>query len=152
MIDQDRTGAVHTLYRQGVNRTAIARQLRIDVKTVRAILRGSCDGVRECKKRDDRVVVDDALLDKLYADCEGYLQRMHELLTEEHGIDIGYSTLTRLVRRKMRADQSRKRSCRFPDVPGEEMQHDTSEHTVRINGVRQKFISSGIYLRYSKMR
>lgn len=142
---------MHTLYRQGVNRKAIARQLRIDVKTVRAILRSE-DEQRAYKQRDDRIVVDDALLDKLYIDCGGYLQRMHELLTEEHGIEIGYSTLTRLVRRKKHADESLGRSCRYPDMPGEEMQHDTSVHMVRINGVKQKLISSGIYLRYSKMR
>jgi len=151
MIDRDRVSAVHTLYRQGVGSRAIARQLRIDVKTVRAILHGNGD-VREYKQRDDRIVADEALIDKLYSDCNGYVQRMHELLTEEYGIDVGYSTLTRLVRKKMRADEHRERSCRVPDLPGEEMQHDTSEHKVRINGVKQKLISSGIYLRYSKMR
>ncbi|MBN1578454.1 MAG: hypothetical protein JW913_17970 [Chitinispirillaceae bacterium] len=151
MIDQDRQDAVHTLYRQGVSRKAIARQLRMNVKTVRSILQ-SGGGVREYKRRDDRIVVDDALVDKLYADCDGYIQRMHEFLTEEYGIDVGYSTLTRLIRKKMHADERRERSCRVPDIPGEEMQHDTSEHKVRINGVKQKIISSGIYLRYSKMR
>jgi transposase len=150
MIDQDRTSAVHTLYRQGVSRKAIARQLRINVKTVRAILRS--EGAREHKRREDRRVVDDALLDKLYEDCNGYVQRMHELLTEQHGIEIGYSTLTRLLRGKKHADEHLKRSNRLPDMPGEEMQHDTSQYTVRINGCRQKLIGSGIYLRYSKMR
>ena len=143
---------MQALYRQGVSRKAIARQLRINVKTVRAILRADGDDVRGYKQRDDRIVVDDALLDKLYGDCNGYIRRMHELLTEEYGIDVGYSTLTRLVRGKMRADEHRQRSCRLPDIPGEEMQHDTSMHKVCINGVKQKIISSGIYLRYSKMR
>jgi transposase len=151
MIAQDIQNAVHTLSRQGVSRKAIARQLHINVKTVRAILQNA-GGVRVYKQRDNRIVVDEALLDKLYADCRGYLQRMHELVTEEHGIAVGYSTLTRLVRKKMRADEHRERSCRVPDIPGGEMQHDTSVHKVCINGVKQKFISSGIYLRYSKMR
>jgi transposase len=153
MIDRDRVAAAHTLYRQGVGRKAIARQLRINVKTLRAILREGCgDDVREYKQRDDRIVVDEVLLDKLYADCCGYIQRMHEILTEEHGIDIGYSTLTRLVRGKKHAQKHPDRSERHPDIPGDEMQHDTSEHMVRIGGVKQKFISCGIYLRYSKMR
>jgi transposase len=150
MIDQDRTCAVHTLYRQGVSRKEIARQLRIDVKTVRAILRS--EGSRGHKRREDRIAVDDALLDKLYDDCNGYVQRIHELLTEQHGIEIGYSTLTRLLRRKKHADEHLKRSCRLPDMPGAEMQHDTSQYRVRINGSEQKLIGSGIYLRYSKMR
>jgi transposase len=151
MIAQDIQNAVHALSRRGVSRKAIARQLRINVKTVRAILQ-SAGGVREYKQRDDRIVIDEALLEKLYTDCEGYIQRMHEVLTEEHGTRVGYSTLTRLVRRKMHADEHRNRSCRAPDMPGEEMQHDTSGHKVRINGVKQQIISSGIYLRYSKMR
>ena len=70
MIAQDLQNAVHTLSRQGVSRKAIARQLHINVKTVRAILQ-SAGGVREYKQRDDRIVIDDTLLDKLYADCSG---------------------------------------------------------------------------------
>jgi len=138
------------MYRQGVRLKAIARQLRIDVKTVRAIVRA--EGVREPRERSDSVAVDDALLDGLYRDCSGYVQRMHEILTEEHDIDIGYSTLTRLVRGKGLGAAPRERACHVPDMPGEEMQHDTSVHNVRIGGVKQKLISSGIYLRYSKMR
>jgi len=77
---------------------------------------------------------------------------MHEILTEEHGISIGYSSLTRLVRDKGLGVKHKQRSCRMPDVPGEEMQHDTSEHIVVIGGKKRKVISSGLYLRYSKMR
>lgn len=139
------------MYRQGVARKAIGRQLRIDVKTVRAIVRA--DSVREpTTERSNRISVDGALLERLYRDCSGYVERMHEILTEEHGIAIGYSTLTRLVRAYGLGVEPKKRAGHVPDVPGEEMQHDTSEHKVRIGGVKQKLISSGIYLRYSKMR
>jgi len=92
------------------------------------------------------------LLEQLYRDCNGYIQRMHELLTEEHGIPIGYSSLSRLVRDKGLGVEYKRRACHVPDVPGGEMQHDTSEHKVRIGGSQRKIISSGIYLRYSKMR
>lgn len=150
MIDQDRQAAALTLYREGMRLKAIARQLRIDVKTVRAIVRTDC--VREPEERSDSVAIDEVLLERLHRDCSGYVQRMHEILTEEHGIDIGYSTLTRLVRAHGLGATPRERACHVPDVPGEEMQHDTSEHKVRIGGVKQKLISSGLYLRYSKMR
>ena len=125
--------------------------MRINVKTVRAILRNE-DVAREYKPRNDRIIIDEVLLDKLYEYCDGYIQRMHEITTEEYGIEIGYSTLTRLVRQKKHADDHRQRSSRVPDAPGEEMQHDTSGHRVRINGVKHKLVCSGIYLRYSKMR
>ena len=136
--------------REGVARKAIARQLRIDVKTVRAIVRRGA--LEKVKERKDKVCVDDALLERLYADCKGYCQRMHEILTEEHNIDIGYSTLTRLLRDKGLGVDPKRRAAHVPDMPGEEMQHDTSEHEVRVGGVKRKLISSGLYLRYSKMR
>lgn len=139
-----------TLFGQGVSRKAIARQLRIDIKTVRAILRSGC--VREARKQSDKALIDDALLSQLHRDCRGYVQRMHEIVTEEHGVRIGYSTLSRLVRSKGLGVVTPQRSGHVPDMPGEEMQHDTSEHTIRIGSSKQKLISSGIYLRYSKMR
>lgn len=141
---------MHTLFNQGVGRKEIARLVQIDVKTVRKIL---ADQLRkEPDARKDRIVVDEKLLEELYRDCKGYRQRMHERLTEEHGIPIGYSSLTRLLRDKGLGVEKKQRSCHVPDVPGEEMQHDTSEHKVRIGGVLRKVISSGLYLRYSKMR
>jgi hypothetical protein len=133
-----------------VGRKEIARLVQIDVKTVRKILAGR--GSKEPAARKDKTVIDEKLLEELYRDCNGYRQRMHELLTEEHAIPIGYSSLTRLLRDKGLGIKKKPRSCHVPDVPGEEMQHDTSEHNVRIGGVQRKVISSGLYLRYSKMR
>jgi transposase len=150
MKEQDLQSAVLTQYRQGQSKRAIARSLRINVKTVRTIIRNGC--VREIKPRSDRVGVDDALLVKLYADCDGYLERVYEILTEEHGISIGYSTLTRLARSKGLGDKPDSRSSHVPDRPGEEMQHDTTMYTLPIGGIKRKVICSGIYLRYSKMR
>lgn len=133
-----------------MGRKEIARLVQIDVKTVRKIL---ADQLRnEPAARKDRIVINEKLLEELYRDCKGYRQRMHELLTEEHGIPIGYSSFTRLLRDKGIGVKHKARSCHVPDVPGEEMQHDTSEHKVRIGGVQRKVISSGLYLRYSKMR
>ncbi len=139
-----------TLHRQGAQSRAIAGLLHLDVKTVRAIL--DADGVREPKVRCDRRDIDENLLTELHRHCSGYVQRMHEILTEEHGVDIGYSTLTRLVRSKGLGVVEKPRADHVPDMPGEEMQHDTSVHQIRIGTSKQKIISSGIYLRYSKMR
>lgn len=150
MIDRDRQAAALTLLRQGVSRKAIARQLSIDKKTLRAILRS--EGVREPKQRQGSIAINDDLLCKLHGDCHGYVQRMHEILTEEHGMHLGYSTLTRIVRSKGLGVVDKGRAAHVPDVPGEEMQHDTSEHWIRIGATKQKVISSGLYLRYSKMR
>jgi hypothetical protein len=120
----------------------------MDVKTLRAILAGA----REKKARRDKTAIDAALLERVFSDCDGYVQRMHEILTEEHGVAIGYSTLSRLVRQHGLGVQRKDRACHVPDMPGEEMQHDTSLHKVRIGSVKRRVVSCSLYLRYSKMR
>jgi len=77
---------------------------------------------------------------------------MHEVLTEEHKLSLSYSTLRRLLFQYGIGVSEPQRSERVADIPGEEMQHDTSEHWFEIEGKRIKLICSGLYLRYSKMR
>ena len=102
--------------------------------------------------RRDKIRIDEDLLRRLYGECDGYVERMHEKLVEEEEIDVSYSTLTRRVRevglggpRKMRCD-------RVPDEPGVEMQHDTSPYRIEIGGTHVGVVASLIYLRYSKRR
>ncbi len=141
--------AVRTLYEQGKKKKEIARFLRIDVQTVRSILDRE-PGIVE--NRGDKILVDYDVLVNLHAECDGYAQRMHEILTEERKIPIGYSTLTRLLREYGIGEPPKQRSQRYPDIPGEEMQQDTSGYVVKLGEVRRKLICSGLYLRYSKMR
>jgi transposase len=152
MKNQDMQTSVGTLYQQGQSKRAIARLLKIDVKTVRTIIEGSV--IRIPKPRKDKIDIADEELQKLYHQCDGYIERMYEILTEERDIAIGYSTLSRLVRSKglgsNKGDNTR--SDHVPDVPGDEMQHDTTVYKLKIDGVLKKVICSGVYLRYSKMR
>jgi arginine repressor len=48
--------------------------------------------------RSDKKQVDVILLERLYQECDGWVQRIHEKLVEEEGIQVGYSTLTRMLR------------------------------------------------------
>jgi hypothetical protein len=80
------------------------------------------------------------------------VQRIHEILTEEYKLTIGYSTLTRLIKRKGIGKTEPDRSCHIADIPGEEMQHDTTLYQIVIGSSKHKIICSGLYLRYSKMR
>ena len=140
---------VRTLYERGNRKKEIARLLRIDVKTVRAILsEDSC----EAKIRSDKILMDYDMLKALYERCDGYVQRMYEILTEEHKIPVGYSTLTRMLREYGIGKKAEERDQKYPDIPGEEMQHDTSSYTVKLGGERRKLVGSGLYFRYSKMR
>jgi hypothetical protein len=49
-------------------------------------------------RRKDKIELDPDLVAKLYKDCDGWVQRIHEILAEEKGIEIGYSTLTSKIR------------------------------------------------------
>jgi transposase len=149
---QEKQTTVQTLYQQGCSKREIARLLTIDIKTVRTIIAST--STVDHKQRGDKIDIDTVELKQLYHMCQGYVERMYEKLTEEQGVVIGYSTLTRLLREKGigSGDCGKKRSEHVEDVPGEEMQHDTTVYTQVIGGIRQKIICSGIYLRYSKMR
>lgn len=150
MISSADQQTVITLIEKGVPRKRVARLVGIDVKTVRKII--AHNGVYERITRKDKIDVDEQLLRTLYAHCEGYIQRVHEILTEEHGLKLSYATVRRLLAQYGIGVSEPSRSQRVPDMPGEEMQHDTSQHWIHIGTTKTKLICSGLYLRYSKMR
>jgi len=80
------------------------------------------------------------------------VQRIHEKLVEEEGIEVGYSTLTRMLRELGLSRHQGARCDRVPDEPGAEMQHDTTVYRVKLAEQWVKLIASLIYLRYSKRR
>jgi transposase len=149
MIAEHIREAVRTLFESGKRKKEIAKFLKLDIKTVRAIL---SEEQSTAKSRKDKILVDYDLLKDLHERCSGYAQRMHEILTEEHKIPIGYSTLTRLLREYGIGRQPEQRKQKYPDIPGDEMQHDTSVYTVKLGKERRRIVCSGLYFRYSKMR
>ena len=148
MIAENIRESIRTLYESGKSKKQIARFLDLDIKTVRKVI---ADDSGQRKERRDKIIITEERLKALYQKCDGYVQRMYEILTEEDGVAIGYSTLTRLVREHL-PGKTTERCKSFPDIPGEEMQHDTSVYYVKLGEKRQKVICSGLYFRYSKMR
>jgi len=150
MIDPDTRNAVFQLHLQGMSLREISRRLRISRNTVRVII--GQQGRMPPAAGKEKIVIDPDLLRRLHHDCGGRIQRMHEKLAEEEGIQIGYSTLVRRVR-KLGLGRSRTTRCdRVPDQPGVEMQHDTTVYRVKLAGILVKVIASLLYLRYSKRR
>jgi transposase len=147
-IPQSRKDAAKTLFAQGKSKKEIARLLNIAPRTVRRILSREQDS----SARSDKRVIDTELLRSLHNRCGGYVERVHELLTQQHGIDIGYSTLTRIVRENNLGRKPDKRCYHVGDIPGEEMQHDTTLYRLKIGEKIFSVVCSGLYLRYSKMR
>jgi hypothetical protein len=119
-------------------------------KAVRKIVKQQ--GKFHRRERNDKKQVDAALLERLYHECDGWMQRIHEKLLEEHRIQVGYSTLTRMLRELGLSRGQKARCDRVPDEPGAEMQHDTTVYQVKLGQRRMRLVASLIYLRYSKRR
>ena len=149
MIDVDKRKAVFLLHQEGMGRNQIARQLRISPNTVQVIIEQK--GQIPAHTRKDKIQVDPDLLQRLYQECDGYAQRVHEKLVEDEGIQIQYSTLTRLLR-ELDLRRGEPRCERVPDEPGAEMQHDTTRYSILLGGGRALLVASLLYLRYSKRR
>ena len=86
MIDADKRKAVFLLHQEGMGRNEIARQLRISPNTVRVIIEQK--GEMPACTRSDKIEIDSELLKRLYEECDGFAQRVHEKLVEEEHISI----------------------------------------------------------------
>ena len=148
MIGQDLRNAITAMHTKGMGKRTIARALGIDRNTVRDIIKNS--GKINLSPRGDMITVEPELLTKLYADCNGWKERMWEKLRDEHGIQIGYSTLTEKVR--LLGLGQKPRTSHVGDTPGREMQHDTSPYRIKIDETPTGVIASLLYYRYSKQR
>jgi len=150
MIDPDMRHAIFRLHREGMSLREISRRLHLSRNAVRAIVKQQ--GKLTHKQRNDKLQIDPELLERLYRECDGWIQRIHEKLVEEEEVLVGYSTLTRLLRDLGLSRQRSVRCDRVPDEPGAEMQHDTTIYPVKLAGLRTRLIASLLYLRYSKRR
>jgi transposase len=150
MIEPDKRKAIYLLHKEGMGIRALARQLNVSRKAIRDII--ELKGEMPSLTSKAKVTVDPELLRELYADCDGRRQRVMEKLADEKKIEVKYSTLTRLMRTLGIGTPQDSRCDQVPDVPGAEMQHDTSLYEVKLNGVPTKVIASILYLRYSKRR
>jgi hypothetical protein len=129
----------------------IVRRLQLSRNTVRAILKQK--GEMPLGPRQDKIRIEEDLLRRLYADCKGWVERIHEKLVEEEGLAVSYSTVLRRVHELGLDRGGKQRRCgRVPDEMGGEMQHDTSPYQVQLGTSNTVLIASMIYLRYSKRR
>ena len=150
MIEPEKRKAIFLLHEEGMGVRQIARSLKVSRNVVRSIIAGQ--GATPVKERKDKIPIDPELLKRLYGECDGFVQRVHEKLVEEEKIEVKYSTLTRRIRQLGLGRESKQRCDSVPDVPGAEMQHDTSPYTVSIAGRPTRVVGSLLYLRYSKRK
>ncbi len=150
MIATDKRNAIYLLHQEGMPDKEIARRLGVSPTSVRTIVQQK--GVLPRTVRKDKQHIDPQLLRRLYQECAGRVQRMHEKLQEEQGVQVKYSTLTRMVRELGLGTPPQVRCQQVPDEPGLEMQHDTTVYRLVLGGPLVRLVASLIYLRYSKRR
>jgi len=150
MLPPEKRAAIYNLHNEGMSIRELSRRLNVNRKTVKRII--AQRGIMPSRSRKDKVELDVELLRNLYKECNGYVKRVHEILSEEKGIHVAYSTVSEKIRELGLGTVTKRRCAREPDEPGVEMQHDTSEYTVDIGGKKTKVIGSLIYFRYSKIR
>jgi transposase len=150
MIEPDKRKAIYLLHKEGMGVREISRNMNISTNTVTAII-GQAGEVLQTI-RTDKIEIDTELVSRVYHQCDGRVQRTHEILSEDHGIHIGYSTLSRIIRELGFGQRRKKRCHREPDEPGVEMQHDTSPYRVKFSGKPVLVQGSLLYFRFSKVR
>jgi transposase len=150
MIEADKRKSIFLLHKEGMSLRDIARHLGLSRNTVRRIIKQ--EGVMPKIVRSDKQRIEEELLRRLYQECDGRIQRMHEKLTEEEGVQVTYSTLTRMLRELGISTPQTTRCDHVPDEPGVEMQHDTTVYWVKLADPSVRLVASLIYLRYSKRR
>src|SRR5438128_9921370 len=128
MIDADKRKAVFLLHQGGIGRNQIARQLRISPNTVRVIIEQQ--GQMPLRARSDKIEIDAELLKRLYQECGGFAQRVHEKLVEEEHISIHYSTLRRFLHELGISRSSEARCDRLPDSTSADPQQCPSSRSV----------------------
>lgn len=96
MIETDKRKAIFLLHQEGMPLREISRRLCVGRNSIRRVIRQQ-GAMPQCI-RADKQRIDPQLLRSLHHDCQGRIQRMHEKLTEEEGIQVSYPTLTRMLR------------------------------------------------------
>lgn len=114
------------LHKTGVSIRQISRLLRISRNTVRRVIKGGHSSQPRRTSRYEDLL---PLVQKHFHFCKGNAVRIQEFLIETYGVDIPYSSLTRLVRElELRGEKKKGRVGQYRFGPGKEAQHDTSPH------------------------
>ncbi len=149
MLSRDQRAAILELHKRGHGTRSIRKALKISRKTIKEVIRSrSTDPppiVREMKAEPYR----DEILE-LHKTCKGNLVRVHEEL-EAQGAELSYPALTAFCRKEGIGVTPTLPAGSYPFEPGQEIQHDTSPHTVTIAGKTRKIQTASVVLCYSRM-
>ncbi|MFW5714436.1 MAG: IS21/IS408/IS1162 family transposase [Brevefilum sp.] len=130
MISPEKRQSIVSLHRSGCTIRHISRLLKVSRNTVRRVING-----REVKEKAGKHEPIEAIVQELFGPCKQNVVRIQQVLHEQYGRQVPYSSLTRLVRElELRERKKTKRAGTYAFAPGEEMQHDTSPHPLILDG------------------
>jgi transposase len=150
MLHHDVRTAILALHAKGHGARSIARTLKVSRWAVRGVLRSGSAEVPH-PTRPEKAQGLEADIRSLYERCKGNLVRVHEELTRE-GAVLSYQALTGFCRRHGIGYEPPKPAGRYHFEPGQEMQHDTSPHLVKLGGAERRVQTASLVLCYSRMR
>lgn len=148
MLDRDTRAAILILARKGHGLRRIAEAVGVSRNSVKRVLKSGQADV-PAMARDERLLPHLERIRELFAECKGNRVRVREELAAE-GIEISYPALTSFCRRAGIGVKRKRRAGRYHFEPGEEMQHDTSPHDVKIGGRTQRVQCASLVLCYSR--
>ena len=126
----------------------ISQILKLSRNTVRRVIRGKGP---KTPRRESPYEELSPLVQEVFKISKGNVVRVQEILQDQYGRSVPYSTLTRIVRSlELREDNPKPRSGTYEFTPGQEMQHDTSPHVVLLEGNKVKAQCAGLVLAYSR--
>jgi transposase len=139
---------VQQLHQAGQSLREISRLLNLSRNSVRKLLKKT-DAEHEPERIYARHEPYVPLIMTLLNECGGNLVRVRERLAQEHQLSLAYSTLTYIVR-KYQLSSPPTRVGEYDFKPGEEMQHDTSPHTLILAGKLVKAQCAALVLAFSR--
>ncbi len=149
MLDQTTRTTILMLRGKGVPQRRIARLLKISRNTVRKVIDSQSPTPAPLTRPQKAEPYQDQILE-LHTLCKGNLIRVHEELLET-GAQISYPALTAYCRRHGIGRKPRPPAGRYRFEPGQEIQHDTSPHTVEIGGKKRRIQTASAVLCFSRM-
>jgi hypothetical protein len=132
MLDHHQRVAILELRKQGHGSRRIAKALGISRVAVQAVVKSRSVEVPQIERQEKAEPHAEDIV-ALYASCKGNLVRVHEELTAL-GADYSYPALTAFCRRHRLGKPAKQPAGEYHFKPGQEMQHDTSPHQVKIRG------------------
>ena len=121
--------------------------MKVSRNTVRRVIKN--ERGRQ-KVRQSRHQGAEALVRQHFGACRQNVVRIGQVIAEGYGQTVPYSSLTRMVRQMDLRQKKRPRCGSYEFGPGEEMQHDTSPHRLRMADKTIKAQCASLVLGYSK--